>query len=311
MSSNNQKGAYPQPDDFVKQTQLKDNKDPQPGLQNVMKPLPVTSELESSNSEKLEPYKAAGKLQGKVAIITGGDSGIGRSAASMFAQEGADVAIVYLPKEEADAKEAEADIKKAGRQCLRIAKDVQSEENCKLIVNEVVKKFGKVNILVNNAAVQYMQEKIEDITEDQLRKTFATNIFHMFFMVKHALPHMTKGDSIINTTSVVAYKGSPHLLDYSSTKGAITSFTRSLALQLAPRGIRVNGVAPGPIWTALQPVSRPEDKLEHWAKEKVPPLGRVGQPAECGPAYVFLASSDSSFFTGQILHPNGGMIVNA
>lgn len=301
--------SYPQPDQFKPQTQLQEGKDPQPGIQAEMTPEPVTALMETET--KLEPYRAAGKLQGKVAIITGGDSGIGRSVAVMFAKEGADVAIVYLPKEEEDALATKRDVEKEGRKCLCIAKDVRTEENCKAIVDEVRERFNKINILVNNAAVQYMQSKIEDITAEQLEKTFSTNIFHMFYMVKHAIPHMHRGDTIVNSTSVVAYKGSPHLLDYSATKGAITAFTRSLALQLAPRGIRVNGVAPGPIWTPLQPVSRTEENIEKLTKEMVPPLGRVGQPAECGAAYVFLASADSSYFTGQVLHPNGGMIVNA
>lgn len=301
--------SYPQPDQYKAQTQLKEGTDPQPGLQAEMTPEPVTALMEGET--KLEPYRAAGKLQGKVAIITGGDSGIGRSVAVMFAKEGADVAIVYLSKESKDAAATKLDVEKEGRKCFCIAKDVRTEDSCRAIVDEVQGYFGKINILVNNAAVQYMQSKIEDITAEQLEKTFSTNVYHMFYMVKHALPHMHRGDTIINSTSVVAYKGSPQLLDYSATKGAITTFTRSLALQLAPRGIRVNGVAPGPIWTALQPVSRTEENIEKLTKEMVPPLGRMGQPAECGPAYVFLASTDSSYFTGQVLHPNGGMVVNA
>ena len=295
--------SYPQPDQYKAQTQLKEGTDSQPGLQAEMTPEPITALMEGET--KLEPYRAAGKLQGKVAIITGGDSGIGRSVAVMFAKEGADVAIVYLSKESKDAAVTKLDVEKEGRKCLCIVKDVRTEDSCKAIVDEVQGYFGKINILVNNAAVQYLQSKIEDITPEQLEKTFSTNVYHMFYMVKHALPHMHQGDTIINSTSVVAYKGSPQLLDYSATKGAITTFTRSLALQLAPRGIRVNGVAPGPIWTALQPVSRTEENIEKLTKETVPPLGRMGQPAECGPAYVFLASTDSSYFTGQVLHPNG------
>lgn len=260
----------------------------------------------------MSEYKASGKLEGKKALITGGDSGIGRSVAICFAKEGCDVVIVYLPKEEKDAQQTKNMVEKEGKSCWCIAKDISSEENCREIIETAVEKLGgKIDILVNNAAHQMVQTSIEDISTEQLEQTFKVNIFAQFWCVKHALKYMPeKTSSIINSTSVVAYKGSKHLLDYSATKGAIVAFTRSLALNLAPKGIRVNGVAPGPIWTPLQPASRDEENMEQWVK-KTPALGRIGQPAEVAPSYVFLASADGAYFTGQVLHPNGGMVVNA
>jgi NAD(P)-dependent dehydrogenase (short-subunit alcohol dehydrogenase family) len=254
-----------------------------------------------------EKHRGSGKLQGKVAIITGGDSGIGRAVAIAFAKEGADVSIVYL-EERTDANETRRLVGKHGSKCLLIEGDVGEEEFCRKAITQTVKEFGKLDILVNNAAEQHPQDSIERITEKQLERTFRTNIFSFFFMVKAAIKHLKKGAVIINTTSVTAYKGSAHLLDYSSTKGAITSFTRSLSQALADKCIRVNGVAPGPVWTPLIPSTFPAKDVETFGSDV--PLGRAGQPEEIAPSYVFLASDDSSYMTGQILHPNGGTIVN-
>lgn len=253
-------------------------------------------------------YKGSGKLEGKVALITGGDSGIGRSVAVHFAKEGAKVAIAYL-EEDKDARETQEMVEKEGSECLILEGDLKEEKFCTKIVQDTIKKFGQLNILVNNAAMQFPKEKPEKVSSDQVRTTFETNIFPYFFTVTEALKNMKKGDTIINTTSVTAYRGSSHLLDYSSTKGAITSFTRSLSKMLAERKIRVNGVAPGPIWTPLIPSSFDADHVAEFGKKV--PLGRAGQPSEVGPAYVFLASKDSSYITGQIIHVNGGEIVGA
>ncbi|MFD2613310.1 SDR family oxidoreductase [Paenibacillus gansuensis] len=270
----------------------------QPGLQSDMTPKP------DAISEK---YKGSGKLQGKVALITGGDSGIGRSAAVCYAAEGANVAVVYLD-ENGDAEETKRLIEAEGAKCLLLAGDIGDEQFCKQAVQKTVDEFGKLDILVNNAAEQHPQKSIEDITQDQLEKTFRTNIFSMFYLTKAALPHLKEGSSIINTTSITAYKGSPQLLDYSSTKGAIVAFTRSLSGSLIERGIRVNGIAPGPIWTPLIPSTFDEKQVSEFGGTT--PMKRPGRPEELGPAYVFLASSDSSYMAGQILHINGGEIVN-
>ena len=270
----------------------------QPGREHKMRPRPKAQD---------EKYRASEKLRDKVAIITGGDSGIGRAVAIAFAKEGADVAVVYL-EEEKDANETKRLVEEHGRKCLLIAGDVGQEEFCRKAIAKTIKEFPKIDILVNNAAEQHLQDSIEKITEKQLERTFRTNIFSFFFMTKAALKHLKKGAAIINTTSVTAYKGSAHLLDYSSTKGAIVSFTRSLSQALTEKGIRVNGVAPGPIWTPLIPSTFPSKKVETFGSEV--PLGRPGQPEEVAPSYVFLASDDSSYMTGQILHPNGGTIVN-
>src|SRR6266480_693860 len=270
----------------------------QPGREHKMKPRPRAED---------EKRRGSGKLRGKAALITGGDSGIGRAVAIAFAKEGADVSVVYL-EEHKDAKETRRLVEEQGRKCLLIAGDVGQEEFCRKAVERTVKEFGKLDILVNNAAEQHPQDSIQKITEKQLERTFRTNIFSMFFMTKAALKHLKKGTAIINTTSVTAYKGSAHLLDYSSTKGAITSFTRSLSQALADKGIRVNGVAPGPIWTPLIPSSFQEKDVATFGSDV--PLERPGQPEEIAPSYVFLASEDSSYMTGQILHPNGGTIVN-
>ena len=271
---------------------------PEPGKEGLMNPRPEF---------KGEDYKAAGKLQGKVAIITGGDSGIGRSVAVLFAREGADVAILYLDQHQ-DADETRRVVESHGRQCLTFAGDVADREVCRKVIDETLAKFGKLDILVNNAAEQHPQESLEDISEEQWEKTFRTNIFGIFQMTKAALPHLKQGASIINTTSVTAYKGSPQLLDYSATKGAITAFTRSLSMNLAERGIRVNGVAPGPIWTPLIPSTFDADKVAKFGANV--PMKRPGQPDEVAPAYVYLASSDSSYVSGQVMHVNGGTVLN-
>ena len=271
---------------------------PEPGKESEMSPRP---------EYRGEDYKAAGKLTGKVAVITGGDSGIGRSVAVLFAREGADVAILYLDQHQ-DAEQTKRVVEEQGRKCLTFAGDVADRDVCRKVIDETLSAFGKLDILVNNAAEQHPQEKLEDISEEQWEKTFRTNIFGMFQMTKAALPHLKKGASIINTTSVTAYKGSPHLLDYSSTKGAITSFTRSLSINIADRGIRVNGVAPGPIWTPLIPSTFDEEKVKKFGANV--PMERPGQPDEVAPAYVYLASSDSSYVSGQVIHVNGGTVLN-
>jgi NAD(P)-dependent dehydrogenase (short-subunit alcohol dehydrogenase family) len=247
------------------------------------------------------------KLEGKVALVTGGDSGIGRAVAIAFAREGADVAIVYL-NEHHDAEETKRLVEKEGRRCLTIAGDVGLEEFCRTCVERTLTEFHRLDVLVNNAGEQHPQESIEQITSEQLERTFRTNIFSFFYMTKAALRHLGQGSAIINSTSVTAYKGSPKLLDYSSTKGAIVAFTRSLSLGLAERGIRVNAVAPGPIWTPLIPSTFPPEKTEAFGSDV--PMKRAGQPEEVASCYVFLASNDGSYMTGQVLHPNGGTVVN-
>ena len=254
-----------------------------------------------------EQHRGSGKLQGKVALISGGDSGIGRAVAIAFAKEGADISIVYL-NEHKDAKETQRLVQNHGAKCILIAGDVGEEDFCRQAVKETFQELGGLDILVNNAAEQHPQESIGKISEKQLERTFRTNIFSMFFLTKAALPHLQKGSAIVNTTSVTAYKGNPQLLDYSATKGAIVAFTRSLSQGLAERNIRVNGVAPGPIWTPLIPSTFPGEKVETFGSDT--PMKRAGQPEEVAPCYVFLASDDSSYMTGQILHPNGGTIVN-
>ena len=251
-------------------------------------------------------YKGSEKLKGLVALITGGDSGIGRSVAVHFAREGANVAISYL-KEDKDARETKEMVAAEGRECLILEGDLKDDKVCKKIVADTVKKFGRLDILINNAAFQMPQETIEKITKKQLTDTFETNIYPMFYVVKEAMKHLKKGASIINTTSVTAYRGSEHLLDYSSTKGAIVTFTRSLASMYAKKGIRVNGVAPGPIWTPL--IVSTFDKVGDFGSDT--PMGRAGQPSEVAPAYVFLASADSSYISGQIIHVNGGEMVGS
>lgn len=272
----------------------------QPGEESLMNPSPVFENVE---------FKGSGRLEGRVAMITGGDSGIGRAVAIAFAREGADVAIVFL-HEETDARETAKHVEARGRQCLMIKCDISKKSACERAIAGVIKKYGQLDVLVNNAAQQYPQKSITEITEQQLVKTFRTNIFSMFFMSAAAIPHLrgSKHPAIINTTSVTAYRGSPELLDYSSTKGAIVSFTRSLAGQLAKEKIRVNGVAPGPIWTPLIPATFAPEEVATFGSDS--PLGRAGEPWECAECYVFLASQDANYMTGQILHPNGGEIIN-
>jgi NAD(P)-dependent dehydrogenase (short-subunit alcohol dehydrogenase family) len=274
------------------------HQDQQPGRESEMTPQPKADDPQ---------YRGSGKLQGKVALITGGDSGIGRAVAIAFAKEGADVALMYL-NEHDDAKQTKQMVEDQGRRAVAIAGDIGDENFCQQAVQQAVDEFGKLDILVNNAAEQHPQESIENISAQQLERTFRTNIFSMFFLVKAAVKHLKEGSAIINTTSVTAYKGSPQLLDYSSTKGAIVAFTRSLSKSLVTKGIRVNGVAPGPIWTPLIPSTFSEDKVESFGKQV--PMQRAGQPEEIAPSYVFLASDDASYMSGQILHPNGGDVVN-
>ncbi len=269
----------------------------QPGREYKMHPLP----------EYLPKSHGAGRLEGKVALITGGDSGIGRATAVAMAREGADIAIVYL-NEHKDADETIELIENEGRDAIKIAGDVGDEAFCKRCVEQTVKEFGRLDILVNNAAEQHEVESLTELTEKQLERTFRTNIFSFFFMAKHALKHMKKGASIINTASITAYRGHKTLLDYSATKGAIVTFTRSLSESLVEKGIRVNAVAPGPIWTPLIPASfKPKKVAKHGSSA---PMERAGQPNEVAPCYVFLASNDASYMTGQVLHPNGGTVVN-
>jgi NAD(P)-dependent dehydrogenase (short-subunit alcohol dehydrogenase family) len=271
----------------------------QPGIESEMRPRP-----ESEGSE----YQPARKLQDMVALITGGDSGIGRAVAIAYAKEGANVAIVYLNEHE-DAHDTKQRVEELGQRCILLAGDVGNPEFCGDAVSLTVEEFGKLDILVNNAAEQHPQESLLDITPEQLERTFRTNIFSYFYMAREALRYMAPGSVIINTSSVTAYRGSSHLVDYSSTKAAIVGFTRSLALTLADKGIRVNGVAPGPIWTPLIPATFEAEEVATFGSDV--PMKRAGQPEEVAPSFVFLASSDSSYMTGQMLHPNGGEVVNA
>lgn len=278
------------PTKFPEQSQSR-----QPGIESEMEPEPEIIR---------DGYKGSEKLRGKVALITGGDSGIGRAVAVHFAREGADVAIVYLNEDE-DANSTKEMVVAEGQICLLIPGDIRDRQFCKKAVNQTVDELGQLDILVNNAAMHYPEDSIQDISYENLTKTFETNIYSMFHFAQEALRHMKHGARIINTTSVTGYRGSEHLIDYASTKGAIMAFTRSLAKNLAPKGILVNGVAPGPIWTPLIPASF--DSVSDFGSDT--PLGRAGQPSEVAPAYVYLASEDSSYMTGQVLHINGGEIV--
>ncbi len=281
-----------------KQTFPPQHQNHQPGTTQEMNPVPQHTD---------DKYKGSGKLQGKVAIITGGDSGIGRSVAWYYATEGANVVIPYLEEHE-DAQVSKTLVENAGGKCLLLSGDLGNTSFCEEVIEKTIQEFGSIDILVNNAAEQHPQKSLLDITTEQLEKTFRTNIFSFFYLTKAALPHLKKGSSIVNTASITAYKGHKELLDYSATKGAIVSFTRSLSENLAPDGIRVNGVAPGPIWTPLIPSTFSADQVSTFGANT--PLGRAGQPYELGPAYVYLASDDSSYVTGQIIHINGGTIVN-
>jgi len=269
-----------------------------PGSEQAMDPKPITDD---------PSYKATGRLKDKIVFITGGDSGIGKAVAILLAKEGAKIAVVYLNEHE-DADETRSLIEQYGSECLLIPGDISKEAFCKEAVKQTVDAFGKIDILINNAAEQHEAKEITDIETENLIRTFEVNIFSMFYITKAALPHMKEGSVIINTTSVTAYKGSPELLDYSSTKGAIVAFTRSLSQNLVKKNIRVNGVAPGPIWTPLIPASFDAEKTSEHGKKT--PMERAGQPVEVAPCYLFLATNDSSYMTGQVLHPDGGTIVN-
>lgn len=270
--------------------------DHQPGRETEMHPKP----------DYMPKFQGNGRLDGKVAIITGGDSGIGRACAVLFAREGAEVALVYLEETE-DAKITAAAVKAEGRQALLLRGDVGDKTFCDNVVGKTIEEFGKLDVVVNNAAEQHPQDEITDISPEQLQKTFQTNLFGYFYLTQAAMPHLKSGASIVNTTSVTAYRGSPTLLDYSSTKGAIVAFTRALSANLAEKGIRVNAVAPGPIWTPLIPATFPAEKVAEFGSSQ--PMKRAGQPNEVATCHLFLACDESSYLSGQVLHPNGGEIV--
>lgn len=272
--------------------------DHQPGVESQMDPQPVSDRPE---------YVGSGKLLNKVALITGGDSGIGKAVSIAFAKESADLAIVYL-EETDDAKTTRELVEAEGRRCMLIKADIGREKSCFQIVEKVTREFGRLDILVNNAAEQHPQERIEDITAEQLEKTFRTNVFAMFYLTKAAIPHLKEGSTIINTASITAYRGSEGLIDYSATKGAIVSFTRSLSGAVIGKGIRVNGVAPGPIWTPLIPATFTPEKVAKFGHDT--PMKRAGQPEELAGAFVYLACDDSSYVTGQFIHVNGGIVIN-
>lgn len=270
----------------------------QPGMQGDMHPEPRSTGPD---------YRAAGKLEGRCAIVTGGDSGIGRAVAVAFAKEGADILFTYLD-ETADAEETRRLVTQAGRRCVGMAGDLGSESHCREVVRRAMEEFGRIDVLVNNAGEQHPRQALEDIDSAQLERTFRTNFFGMFNLSRETLPHMASGSAIVNTTSVTAYRGSSHLIDYAATKGAIVAFTRSLSSAVVERGIRVNAVAPGPIWTPLIPASFSAEEVSTFGSQV--PMKRPGQPEEVAPCYVFLASDDASYMTGQVLHPNGGEVIN-
>ncbi|KAL4791304.1 hypothetical protein BDV19DRAFT_313259 [Aspergillus venezuelensis] len=278
-----------------------------PGLQSEMdKPRPTSTKIPSED-QGYQTYKAAGKLTGKRAIITGGDSGIGRAIAILYAMEGASSLIAYLPEEESDAQETKRRVEEAGKECHLLAVDLRSKENCKKVVETALEKLGGIDILVNNAGTQTMIPDIKDLKEDQWESTFDTNIHPVYYLSKYTLPHLKSGSSIINCASVNPYIGRPDLLDYTATKGAIVAFTRGLSNQQCSKGIRVNAVCPGPVWTPLIPATMTTEAIEQFSGT---PMGRPGQPSEVATCFVFLASQDSSFISGQSLHPNGGVVLN-
>ena len=270
----------------------------QPGIEADMQPKP----------DWHPRHPGSGKLDGKVAVISGGDSGIGRAVAVAFAREGADVVIAYLDEHQ-DAEETVKMVEAEGRQAIAVDGDIGYEDHCRRVVDKAIERFGKIDILVNNAAEQHEREHLGDISAEQLERTFRTNVFGYFFLTKAAMPHLKEGAAIINTTSITAYKGSPQLMDYAATRGAIVAFTRSLADSLVEKGIRVNAVAPGPIWTPLIPASFDEERTAKHGESA--PMKRPGQPNEVAPSYVFLASDDASYMSGQVLHPNGGTVVGS
>jgi NAD(P)-dependent dehydrogenase (short-subunit alcohol dehydrogenase family) len=272
------------------------HQDHQPGREWKMEPEP----------KYMPRYAGSGKLEGKVAVITGGDSGIGRATAVLFAREGAEIAILFLEESE-DARKTQALVEEEGVTCMAIAGDAGDKGHCERAVSRIVERLGRIDVLVNNCAEQHEADAPEEISQEQLERTFRTNIFSYFYMTQAALPHMGEGSAIVNVTSVTAYRGSSHLIDYSATKGAIVAFTRSLAQALAGRRIRANGVAPGPIWTPLIPASFPAEAVSGFGKNAL--MDRPGQPNEVAPSLLFLACEDSSYMTGQVLHPNGGEIV--
>ncbi|KAH0606573.1 uncharacterized protein H6S33_003407 [Morchella sextelata] len=291
MSQSGKDGTFKA--EFPKQEQS------QPGLERDMKPSSEVTKLEGPDG--FIEYRGSDKLLDHKVIITGGDSGIGRAVAVQMAREGADITIVYLPDEQPDAEDTKAMVEKEGRQCLCIPFNLENVKDCGKIVDQHMKKFGKLDVLVNNASKQVMCKDIADIDLDVVSSTFQSNIIQMFAMTKFAVPHMKKGGSIINTTSVVAFRGTPEMMDYAATKGAIVAFTRALAKNLTPKGIRVNAVAPGPVHTPLQPASRPAEQMEGFGQKSQ--IGRPGQPSEIAPTYVFLASAEASLYYGQIMHP--------
>ncbi|ROI14381.1 SDR family oxidoreductase [Epilithonimonas hominis] len=284
-----------------KQTKKKirpEQKQPRPGLEKNMVPIPETDPIK---------YPKEGKLKNKVALITGGDSGIGKATALLFAKEGADIVIAYL-SETKDAKQTQKEVESYSRKCTLIKGDLGKENHCKKVIETAIKNHKKIDIIVNNAGLHWEAESIENISTEQLLKTFQNNFFSYFWITKYAMPYLEKGASIINTTSVTAYRGSPQLIDYASTKGAIVAFTRSLSANLIDKGIRVNAVAPGPIWTPLIASSFDKEKNSEFGSDS--PMKRAGMPNEVAPCFLFLATDDSSFISGQVLHPNGGEIVN-
>ena len=275
-----------------------EQKQRRPGMENNMKPVPETAPRQTSGG---------GKLRNKIALITGGDSGIGKAVALLFAKEGAHIAISYL-SETKEAKQTQNLVKQYGVNCIIIKGDLSKEANCQKVIKEIISEFGQIDIVVNNAGLHWECDSIEKLSSKQLLKTFQNNFFSYFWITKYAIPYLAKGSTIINTSSVTAYRGSPSLLDYSATKGAIISFTRSLSLQLIDKGIRVNAVAPGPIWTPLIVSSFDRKKNSEFGSDS--PMERAGMPNEVAPSYLFLASDDSSYINGQVLHPNGGEIIN-